>query len=445
MRGGALSLGFALLAFAVWVGPLVATPPKDGEAENPVPLAGLPSAPGPHIDKIKALADNTWLNLGSPAADPKWGKGRGRSWSAHMPYASDLKAAFLFGEGVHCWWNRQNNRYMDDLFVYDVHGHRWICAYPGTDVMNVQLKLDENGFEVDKDGRPVPVSQLVHGYEMVSYDPDLRRFMFMPGCSGDWQAGAPFGKKRMAWGVRGQGMPKNNSPWLYDVRSGRWDLRKVSGPAPGSGLANVSVYVPGAKKLFYWQAGQPSDAWFYDPQANTWSRVKVKGPPPPFGIDASACLDLKRERIYIGGGYYPVSKGPHAFWCYDLKTNSWLDLQPRGKPCKGCNRYGPNHAVMNYDSANDVVVLIFHRWQLVPTDGDVQPGPGGRGVYIYDPTANSWTESPLAMPKEIGRCPSGFYDPDLNAHFLHVAGDSEDNGVMWVYRYKRGQDGPRKK
>jgi hypothetical protein len=272
---------------------------------------------------------------------------------------------------------------------------------------------------------------------MVSYDTDLKRFMFMPGGSGDWQAGAPFGKRRMAWGVSGQGMPRNNSPWLYDVRTGQWDLRKADGPHPGNMLASVSAYVPSLKKLFYWQPSQPNDAWFYDPQKNKWSRVKAKGPPPPFGIDASACLDLKRERIYLGGGYYPVAKGPHAFWCYDLRTNTWIDLEPKGNPCKGCKRYGPNHAIMNYDTANDVVVLIFHRWQLAPTDGDIHPGVESRGVYIYDPAANSWTEKPLDMPKEIGQCPSGFYSPDLKAHFVHVAGDSADNGVMWVYRHKK--------
>jgi hypothetical protein len=129
-----------------------AAPAKAEMVENNEPLAGLPSAPGAHLAKIKALADNTWLDLGSPAADPKWGKGRGRSWSSRMAYAPDLKAAFLFGEGVHGWWNRQNNRYMDDLFVYDIMAHRWVCAYPGTDVMNVDLKLDKNGFEVDENG-----------------------------------------------------------------------------------------------------------------------------------------------------------------------------------------------------------------------------------------------------------------------------------------------------
>jgi len=39
--------------------------------ESKSPLDGLPSKPGKHLDKIKALGDDAWLNLGSPAADPK--------------------------------------------------------------------------------------------------------------------------------------------------------------------------------------------------------------------------------------------------------------------------------------------------------------------------------------------------------------------------------------
>jgi hypothetical protein len=92
---------------------------------------------------------------------------------------------------------------------------------------------------------------------------------------------------------------------------------------------------------------------------------------------------------------------------------------------------------MNYDVANDVVVLFFHRWQMGPVDSDVQPGQASRGIYVYDPATNAWTEEPLSMPRGISQCPSGFYNPDLKAHFLHVAGDSADNGNMWVYRYKK--------
>lgn len=405
--------------------------PKDNKSKSSGPLAGLPSAPGKHIEQIKALADNTWLNLGSPAADPKWGKGRGRSWSSRMAYAPDLRAAFLFGEGVHAWWNRQNHRYMDDLFVYDIMGHHWICAYPGTEVTTVKLKLDRNGFEVDDNGRPVPVAQLSHGYEQLTYDTDLRRFMFMPGSSQDWQA-SPFGKRRLAWGVKGQGLPSGSSPWLYDVRSGQWDLRKVAGPAPvhsPTPLGRTLVYVPSMKKAFYWSPPL-QEAWLYDPQKNSWSNLKPKGLPAAIAIDKVACLDPKRERIYLGG-----NKG---LWCYDLKANAFIDLQPKGRPPKTSDgyAYGPystSRAVMNYDAANDVVVLFYH-----DNVGPANTSRKERGVFVYDPEANAWGEAPLPVPKEFCKCPSSFYDPVLNAHFIHCAGDSADDGVMLVYRYKKG-------
>src|SRR5438045_1675481 len=51
-------------------------------AQDKGPLAELPSKPGPHIEKIKAMGDNKWLNLGVPDSDSKWGKARGSSWGA---------------------------------------------------------------------------------------------------------------------------------------------------------------------------------------------------------------------------------------------------------------------------------------------------------------------------------------------------------------------------
>jgi hypothetical protein len=73
---------------------------KDDKPKPTGPLAGLPSKPGQHVARIEALGDDAWLDLGSAKADPRWGKARGRSWSSRMPYAPDLRGAFLFGEGV---------------------------------------------------------------------------------------------------------------------------------------------------------------------------------------------------------------------------------------------------------------------------------------------------------------------------------------------------------
>jgi hypothetical protein len=184
---------------------------------------------------------------------------------------------------------------------------------------------------VDKDGQPIPVTQMGHGYEQITYDTDRRKFMFMPaGCS-NW-IGTPLEARRKTWGggYPWPYSPVNCSPWMYNVATNRFELLKTKGASPTSSLGDVLVYVPAMKKAFFWRGGR-KDAWLYDPRANTWSRLKPKGPPPPFGIDAVACLDLKRARIYIAGGYYPVSPGPHAFWCYDLKSSKWVDLKPKGK------------------------------------------------------------------------------------------------------------------
>jgi mannose-6-phosphate isomerase-like protein (cupin superfamily) len=36
---------------------------------------------------------------------------------------------------------------------------------------------------------------------------------------------------------------------------------------------------------------------------------------------------------------------------------------------------------------------------------------------------------------------NGFYDPQLNVHFFHAAGDSQADGTVWVYRYKSKEQG----
>src|SRR5207248_11443617 len=98
---------------------------------------------------------------------------------------------------------------------------------------------------------------------------------------------------------------------------------------------------------------------------------------------------------------------------------------------------GPFHAssyesLFHYDSVNDALVII----RLYDKN---EPGYR-RGVYVYHPETNTWTD-PLPIPPEVVKAirngNHGFYDPELNAYFCHFASDSTDNGTMWVYRYKR--------
>ena len=95
-------------------------------------LAKLPSTPGPHIAKIKALGDDSWVNLGQAAGCnrfPRKSIARGRAWGAKMAYAPDMNGAFFCGTGSH--GAQPEGYYMDDLWFYDANAHKWICLYPG--------------------------------------------------------------------------------------------------------------------------------------------------------------------------------------------------------------------------------------------------------------------------------------------------------------------------
>lgn len=397
---------------------LVLTPAADITG----PLKALPSKPGPHVAKISKLGDNEWLALGRPAADPKWGRARGRSWFAAMPFAPELRGAFLYGEGVH-GYTKPDGRYMDDLWFYDVNAHRWVCCYPGADTKTLDLVITKDGFEATKDGDLVPVAQQVHGYSMNTYDTARRQFLSMPNTHGYWERALPQRKKWL------KPPPADAGPWIYDTQSGKWLRRRTGTTAPRSSYGDTLLYVPKRDQAFF--AHRSQEVWLYDARAGKWARPKVEGPPPPFGIDATSCYDSKRDRVYIGGGAYPVApdKG-HAFWCYDLKTNRWIDLKPKGKPVKGHNGYATLNALMVYEPSADRVLLIYHSYHYSK--------PERMGVYVYDPEKNAWDEEPLKLPEKwAGRqVKNGFYDPELNAVFLHSSGDSQDEGVIWAYRYK---------
>lgn len=403
----------SLLVALLFVGTVRAEPP----------LKQLPSKPGPHVEKIKALGDNQWLELGQPAADSKWGRARGRSWCSNMPFASMYRGAFLYGEGVH-GYTKPDGHYMDDLWFYDVNGHRWICCYPGSDTRTLALTINKDGLEVDKAGDPVPVAQAVHAYAMNTFDSDEQRFLSMPNTHEYWKKALP---QRVDWL---KPPPRNAGPWTYEAVSGKWNRKRTDTPGPASGYGDTLIYLPGKKRAFF--AHRSQEIWFFGAPNGDWSKPKVEGTPPPFGIDATSCYDPKRERICIGGGSYPVAPDSgHAFWIYDLKANRWIDPKPTGKPCRGSNSYSTLNALMVYEPVADKVLLIRHSGHYDTAER--------RGTYVYDPETNAWTEEPLALPEGLRhrQVKNGFFDSGLNVVFIHSAGDSQDDGVIWAYRFKR--------
>lgn len=383
-----------------------------------VPTAALPSPPGPQIAKVEALGNDSWLSLGPPTPDPKWGSARGRAWTPRMVYAPDLRAAFLCGCGQH-GFVKPDGHFMDDLWVYDINGHRWICVYPGAPVATLQLELDEDGFEVNSSGEHVPVSYMGHGYANQTYVPHLRRLMLIFTHSPWWTRAMP---QRWMWldsqfedvrtrnyGHAGPIIENSKHPLFYDVAEGRWERTFVDGEGPGPGrFEGVLEFIPSRRQAFYLFRGH---VWFYDFATEKWLQSGAEQ--VDIAYDSNGCFDSRRERVY-------VARQEH-FWAYDVRAAAWKAIHAKGQPedLGNCNS-----GTLTYDSAGDVVV--WHR-------------EGGAGIRIYDPDQNAWTEAapPPRKPKVQWQYKQmhGFYDPVLNTHVYFLAGDSRDNGSILVYRY----------
>lgn len=398
---------------------------------NEAPLARLPSAPGPHLEKIKALGDNQWLNLGKPAADPRWGLSQGRAWTSEMALAGDLRGAFLYGEGKHAAVTVRGGRkfYNDDLWFYNLNAHAWICIYPGTEVDSFECTLDKHGFEVDsKTGQQIPIAGNAHGYEMLTYDTHQKKLVLL-SLSGMWWP-MVLGERRRKWldwestDGKAKFIELYKNPFYYDVLSGKWERRPAKGsPARRRGYS-AAVYIPSLRQFAYY--GRESEINLFDYATGSWTVRKPKGPPPPSASDGQVCLDEARERLYV------LNHGMKSCpWIYDIRTDVWIDPKPKALPGdtppeKGYYFEG-NEGCAHYDSANDVIVAH------IPRLGDKS------GLYIYDVKKNEWSRAPGARKGN-----HSFYDPVLNAHFFYDAGDSNtEPGDIWVYRFKNGHGAQR--
>jgi hypothetical protein len=252
-----VTLMTALGFFPAVAGELVA----EEQVQRGGPLADLPSRAGPHVEKIKALGDNQWASLGRPAADPKWGIARGRSWGGRaLTYAPGLGGAFFTGEGRH-GYVKPDGYYMCDLWFYDANANRWICLYPGVHAETARLKLDKHGFEVNQEGEHTPVGFLGHAYGSTTYDSDLKKFVVIYAaiCYANLSV-----KHRQEWlGVppekRGQLYAKGNlntsakHPLFWDVQTGKWERRFVEAPGgiDRSREDGLAQYIPSLKKVMF--------------------------------------------------------------------------------------------------------------------------------------------------------------------------------------------------
>lgn len=399
-----------------------------GEPMPPPPtcgaLANVPSEPGPHVAEIEALADDTWLALGPPAADPQFGIALGRSWGGRaLVLAPDLRGAFYTGEGVHAYV-KPDGYGMDDIWFYDLNAHAWIAIHPGVDtagfnqsVVDGDLSIDDNGQLQDAYGNPVPLHVLIHAWDYLTYDTATQRFVFLAG-DGMGRYYMP-GLDQIDAGLtmlEAQRATKTippMSPWSWSTADCVFEREPIASPTPDIGGFAAFVYASATDQYVY--AGAAGVALF-DRDAGTWTVVEDSGPRPT-GYDHGVAYDAMRNRLYMGA----ADEGSYGMFVYDIGTSTWTNP---ASSASGPGSFRTNSASIFHDSVNDVVTVFHYETRV---------------HWTYDPVADTWTSQP--MPDEVIDAigyPSfnAFYDAQTNAYFVYAASDSGDNGTMFAYRWR---------
>lgn len=214
------------------------------------------------------------------------------------------------------------------------------------------------------------------GYRFCSYDLATDRFRPAPFHQ------APYGeatnrfafdwKNGLLYPVKFQHVNhKTKDWWALDTRSanpyaeGAW-LNKTNPPGDyprhtGYTTATVDqntgllvVYVPAFDS-------RPPETWTYDPAKNLWKNMEPKEQPRG-QAGAGLAYDPFHKLIVLQSGKKATQYGgpdDSITWTYDVRTNTWIDLKPKGGPGN------PWVGAMDFDPEHNVFVVFNHRERSV--------------------------------------------------------------------------------
>lgn len=287
------------------------------------------------------------------------------------------------------------------LIAYDFQSNRW-------DVLDVGgLFHTENMPEA---------GHTVGGF---SYDPNRKIFEYYCCASGSNQPENPY------------------LTWWYDP-IGQTGRNKQTSPKPGMVQYESSTFDT-FNDVYVMHGGLSWEGtWTYSPSTNLFQQQKPLGTPPdPSVLQPAMAYDSDHHLSYLFGGQIG-SAYSNDIYAYDAAANTWTKLNPAGSRPPARWR-----AALAYDSTNHVFMLY----------GGVNGATLYNDTWIYDPTANTWTQ---LTPAQNPPTPTSAvferlaYDPDDNVFLLVAPGqggylDSTWTGYpiqTWMFRYQGAGPNP---
>jgi N-acetylneuraminic acid mutarotase len=219
-----------------------------------------------------------------------------------------------------------------------------------------------------------------------------------------------------------------NDTWAYDPTANTWTNLSPAGALPSARAYPSMVYTPATNKVIMF--GGTSNGTFlndtraYDPTANTWTNLNPTGALPSPRWAHSMVYDSTTGKVILFGGMSGPVGNPdfNDTWAYDPTANTWTKLSPAGAVPSARDSFS-----MVYDQATNRVILF---------GGVGARSPELNDTWVYDPTANTWSNlSPAGTLPPVRYSPAMVYEA-TGGRVLMFGGEFGKSGALndtWAY------------
>jgi hypothetical protein len=182
------------------------------------------------------------------------------------------------------------------------------------------------------------------------------------------------------------------------------------GPSATTGAAMTFVPELTASLLF-----GGNQTWLYAADRNNWTRVNSGTATPPRRMDAAVAYAANLHKVVLFGGLdrsNPLLCPRNDTWIFDPPARTWTNLTPPHSP--SARRA---HA-MAYDGKTGMIVLFGGHQVRCGVGVPESTGPRLSDTWLYDPTANTWTNVTYPGGPQPRSGAGLAYVPELSASLL---------------------------
>jgi hypothetical protein len=160
---------------------------------------------------------------------------------------------------------------------------------------------------------------------------------------------------------------KTKDFWAFDVKTKTWLDEKTTGDYPRDQDHTTAAVDHESGLLVVYVAphpDRPAETWTFDPTRSLWKNMQPKVQPE--GVPGGGLVyDPFHKLLLLQSGKKATQfggKDDSITWTYDVRTNTWTDLNVKtgpGNPWVGAIDFDPEHNVFVLFNHNDKQVWAF--------------------------------------------------------------------------------------